>query len=101
MTRLTGHVQSAKQVQLVEPKFDGVVMDTVDTITCLLIGANGSTLASVVMTYTASLPERNTWGYYANVSLPATPQTVHVHVEAVKSGAIGRWHLTMQATPFT
>lgn len=100
MTRLTGIVQQAKQIQLVEPKFDGVAMTTADSLTCKIIGANAAVLTNVAMTYTATLPERNTWGWYANVNLPTTPQTVHIHIEASKSGATGRWHETMVVKSF-
>ena len=98
--RYTGIILTSKQVQLVEPTFDEIPMQTADSVVCTLVGRGGATLSSTNMTYTADLVETNRPGWYANVNLPSDPQQVHVHIEALKNGARQRWHTTIQATAF-
>ena len=100
MSRLTGIVLSSKQVQLVEPTFGDANMTTADSVVCTLTSSAG-VISTTDMTYTADLEKTNTWGWFANVNLPATATTMHIHVEATKGNARGRWHLVMQVVPFT
>jgi hypothetical protein len=99
MSSQTGIILTSKQVQLVEPTFGDSPMTTADSVDCTLIGL-GAVISTTAMSYTEDLEETDTWGWFANINLPATPQTVHVHVEANKSGAKGRWHETIKVRNF-
>ena len=99
MSRVTGIALTSAQVQLVEPTFDDIPMTTADSVVCTVVGANAP-ISSANMSYTADLMDTNTWGWFVNIAYPASPQTVHIHVEANKGGATGRWHETVIVKPF-
>lgn len=96
----TGIVLQSKQIQLVEPEFDNERMISADSVTCTLVGSQGSTISVTAMEYTANLPETDTWGWFANVNMPSALQVIDVKVEALRSGARGRWAARIRLKKF-
>lgn len=99
MSQINGIALSSKQVQLVEPTFDEDPMTTADSVVCTLVGVSGI-LSTTNMTYTDDLDQTNTWGWYGNINLPASAQSITIRVEAIKAGTTGRWRQKATVKPF-
>ena len=101
MTRYDAYPGTAIQVQLVEPKLDGVAITTADSTSCVLTTAQGATISTGTFSYTASLPNTAKAGWFANMTVPDSPQRCHIHSTLVKSGATMKWHDTLLVKDFT
>lgn len=100
MGRYEGYTSESMQKQLIELKLDDAIITTADQSTWTLTDAQGVTIDSGDLTYTATLPITAKEGWYGNFTLPDTPQTCHLHTVIVKSQANKKWHDVIRVKDF-